>query len=233
MDLQPIKQRLREHLTDASVAGGFVPLDVCCLLICQLAGRDIDVEVEMKALDLIAETLDVSTFEGVIAGLFSGPQPLRGNTDAYYQITNSLLSEVRRTGLGIPITLSVLAMEIGRRKDIPIVGIGMPGHFLVADGAADDRYADPFNGVRIFGRDDARVLFQRYSGGAAAWNDAYLQVTSNIDILFRVVNNIRVACTKSFVDRHHLPWLLELLSWFPQGPAYDRGAAARSVAPFN
>ena len=233
MDLGPIKQRLHAILTDATGANGALPLDICCLLICQLAGREIDVDVELRALDLIAETLDASTFDGIIAGLFSGPQPLRGNTEAYYQITNSMLSDVRRTGLGIPITLSVLAIEIARRKGVPLVGIGMPGHFLVGDGAAPDRYADPFNGVRVFGRDGARELFQRYSGGAAAWDDAYLQVTSNVDILFRIVNNIRVACTRSFVERRNLPWVLELLSWFPQGPAFDRAAAARTVAAFN
>jgi regulator of sirC expression with transglutaminase-like and TPR domain len=232
VDPRPIKARLHALITGVDP----LPLDVSCLLICQLAGRDIDVEEERKALDMVAETLDATTFEGVIAGLFAGPQPLRGNTDAYYDITNSLLSDVRRTGLGIPISLSVLAMEIGRRKDVPIVGIGMPGHFLVGDGSIErgpDRFADPFHGVRIFGADGARELFQRFSGGAAAWSEAYLQVTSNIDILFRIVNNIRVACTKRFVDRQHLPWVLEVLSWFPQGQPFDQAAAARAVAPFN
>ncbi|MCU1396121.1 MAG: hypothetical protein JWM34_4549 [Ilumatobacteraceae bacterium] len=237
MDLGATKARLRAVLDGAEWIDGpdgpVLPLDLCCLLICVLAGRDIDVEVERRALDVIADTLDATTFDGVIAGLFSGPQPLRGNTDAYYAMSNSMLSDVRRSGLGIPISLSVLAMEVARRKDIPIVGIGMPGHFLVGDGAHPGRFADPFNGVRVFGADGARELFHRFSGGAAAWNDAYLRPTANIDILFRIVNNIRVACMKRFTDRQHLPWVFEVLSWFPQGPAYDEQAAARAVAPFN
>ncbi|MCU1387786.1 MAG: hypothetical protein JWL72_1124 [Ilumatobacteraceae bacterium] len=228
MDSRSIKVRLRSLIDSADPA-----LDEACLLLCCLAGRDVEVPVEMRALDIVAETLDASTFDGIVAGLFSGPQPLRGNTEAYYSISNSLLSDVRRTGMGIPISLSVLAIEIGRRKDIPVLGIGMPGHFLLGDGLIAGRYADPFNGVRVFGPEGARELFQRFSGGAAAWNDAFLLPSRNIDILFRIVNNIRVACTKQFAERRHLPWVLEVLSWFPQGPTFHPRTAARAVAPFN
>lgn len=228
MDSPSIKVRLR-----SLIESGEPPLDEACLLLCCLAGRDVEVPAEMRALDMVAEGLDASTFDGIVAGLFSGPQPLRGNTEAYYSISNSLLTDVRRTGMGIPISLSVLAMEIGRRKDIPVLGIGMPGHFLLGDGRIAGRYADPFNGVRVFGPEGARELFQRFSGGAAAWNDAFLLPSRNVDILFRVVNNIRVACTRQFAERHHLPWVLEVLSWFPQGPSFDPRSAAKAVAPFN
>ena len=210
-----------------------IVLDVSCLLICQLAGRAIVIDDELTALDELAASIDNATFEGVIAGLFAGPNALRGNTAAYYSVANSLLSDVRRTGLGLPITLSVLAMEVGRRKGVAIAGVGMPGHFLVGDGTGADRFADPFNGVRVFEGSGARELFERITGGKAPWNDAYLRPTSNIDIVFRIVNNIKVAASKHVIERQHLPWVLEVLSWFPQGHPFDPAAADRAVAPFN
>ena len=229
VDSTSIKRRLRAALTERA---GFVPLDVSCLLICQLAGLQVDVDHELAALDDLAASIETASFEGVIAGLFAGPRALRGNTDGYYDLGNSLLSEVRRTGLGIPITLSVMAMEVARRKGVAVLGIGMPGHFLIGDGTDDDRFADPFHGARVFDRIGAQELFRRVANGAA-WNDEYLRPANNADIMFRIVNNIRVACTKNFTDRHHLPWVLEVLSWFPHGPAFDERAAAKAVAPFN
>ena len=210
-----------------------IVLDVSCLLISQLAGREIVLDDELAALDALAASIDNATFEGVIAGLFAGPNALRGNTAAYYSVANSLLSDVRRTGLGLPITLSVLAMEIGRRKGVAIAGVGMPGHFLVGDGTGADHYADPFNGVRVFDGQSARELFERITGGKAPWNDAYLRPTSNVDIVFRIVNNIKVATSKHVIERQHVPWVLEVLSWFPQGQPFDPASADRAVAPFN
>jgi len=217
------------------ISGGedAIVLDLCCLLISQLAGRDIVIADELAALDAIAANIESATFEGVIAGLFAGPNALRGNTAAYYDLANSLLSDVRRTGLGLPITLSVLAIEVGRRKGVAIAGVGMPGHFLVGDGTGADRFADPFNGVRVFDGEGARALFERVTAGRAPWNEAYLRPASNLDIVYRIVNNIKVASSKQIVERHHLPWVLEVLSWFPQGIPFDPIEADRAVAPFN
>lgn len=229
--MDPSSAKARLHELVAARDGASVPLDLSCLLICQLAGRDIDIDVEMAALDALAAGIERPTFDGVITGLFAGPQALRGNTAAYYDIANSLLSEVRRTRQGIPITLCVLAMEVARRRGIPMAGIGMPGHFLVGDTA--DHFADPFSGVTVFRAEGARALFHRVSGGTVVWQDDYLRPATNLEILFRVLNNIKNACSRSFADRHHLPWVLEVLSWFPQGPSFDPEVAARIVAPFN
>lgn len=242
MDSKRTKARLHAVLTGLETGTGsgetqlsaeVVPLDLSCLLICQLAGREIDLGQELAALDALADAIEQPTLEGVLAGLFAGPQAMRGNTAAYYDISNSLLSDVRRSGMGIPISLSVLAIEVARRRGVALVGIGMPGHFLVGDATVADRYADPFSGARVFGADGARELFHRVSGGAVAWNEDHLRPATNADIVFRILNNIKVACTKSFAERHHLPWVLEVLSWFPRGTAFDPAAAARIVAPFN
>ena len=77
-----------------------------------------------------------------------------GNHDDYYDPRNSYLHEVLERRVGIPITLSVLAIEIGRRVGVPVVGVGMPAHFLVRDGADAARDGDA---SRFHPRDDRDV----------------------------------------------------------------------------
>ena len=71
-----------------------------------------------------------------------------GNTTDYGDPANSYLDDVLDRRLGIPITLSVLMIEVGRRIGVPLRGVGMPGHFLVNAGAGE--WYDPFHqGVRL------------------------------------------------------------------------------------
>ena len=229
MDPTSTKARFKEllQLPDARL-----PLDELCLLICRLAGTGIDVDEEMRKLDVAARAVP-PTFEGLMTHLFQGPAAIRGNGEDYYAIGNSLLSEVHRTGLGIPITLSVLAIELGRRVGVGIVGIGMPGHFLVRSTGDRDGFADPFGGGRLLDREGVRKLFARVTSGRAPWNEAYFRVVSTRDIVFRILNTIRIACNKNDDDAVHLAWVLELLSWFPQGEPFDVRAAERAMAKFN
>jgi regulator of sirC expression with transglutaminase-like and TPR domain len=71
----------------------------------------------------------------------------RGNRDDYYDPRNSFLNDVLDRRLGIPISLGVLAIEVGRRLDVPLAGIGFPGHFLLR-GATEEAplFLDPFHG---------------------------------------------------------------------------------------
>jgi hypothetical protein len=229
VDPRSAKVRFNEllQLPDAQL-----PLDELCLLICLLAGLDIDVDDELRKLDIAARAVP-PTFDGLMTHLFQGPAAIRGNGEDYYNIRNSLLSEVHRTGLGIPITLSVLGIELGRRAGVDIVGIGMPGHFLVRSRDDRDLFADPFGGGRVLDRQGVRDLFARITSGRAPWNEAYFRVVTNRDIAFRILNNVRVACNKNDADALHLPWVLELLSWFPHGEPFDAKAAERAMAKFN
>ena len=209
-----------------------LPLDVLCLLICQLAGDDIVVEDEQRRIDEISRVIPPS-FEGVVSFLFTGPGGIRGNTENYYDVNNSLLSRVRDRGIGIPITMSVIAMECARRIDVPMVGIGLPGHFIVRSGADSDLFADPFHAGALLDRNGVLALFRRLAGPGAAWHDSYLHPVSARDIVFRVLNNIKLASGRTFAGRAMLPWVLELLSWFPQGEPFDPRTAAALMSPYN
>ena len=77
----------------------------------------------------------------------------RGNTDDYSDPENSFLDSVMTRRVGIPITLSVLMMEVGRRIGVDIDGVGMPGHFLVRPRVAEAEatWCDPFHGFALLG----------------------------------------------------------------------------------
>ncbi|MEO7398363.1 MAG: transglutaminase-like domain-containing protein [Ilumatobacteraceae bacterium] len=229
MDPNTTKARFRELLR---LPDHELPLDVLCFLICQLAGLEIDVDDEQRKLDISALPIRPD-FNGVMTHLFQGRAAVRGNAEDYYNIDNSMLSEVHRNGLGIPITLSVLGMEIGRRAGVGIAGVGMPGHFLVRSTEDHNVFADPFGGGRILDQDGVRALFTTLTSGRAPWHDRYLRPIGARDIVFRILNNVNVACTKSFTDAPNLPWVHELLSWFPHGSPFDVHAASKAMARFN
>jgi len=85
-------------------------------------------------------------------------QRLRGNDDDYYNIGNSLLPSVVETRLGIPISLAVVYILVGKRAGLAVEGIGLPGHFIVRH---EEIFFDPFHGGRRIGLDECRALLQQ------------------------------------------------------------------------
>jgi regulator of sirC expression with transglutaminase-like and TPR domain len=85
-------------------------------------------------------------------------QRLRGNDDNYYNLRNSLLPSVIDTRLGIPISLSLIYILVGRRAGMQVDGIGLPGHFIVRH---EDIFFDPFHGGRRVGLDECKALLEQ------------------------------------------------------------------------
>ena len=90
---------------------------------------------------------------------------LGGDIDNYYDPRNSYLNEVMDRRKGIPITLAVVWMEVGRRAGITVQGVGLPGHFLIY---AAGQLVDPFGGGEAIGSDEAAALFAENFGGDAS-----------------------------------------------------------------
>jgi len=125
------------------------------------------------------------------AFLFEG-EGFRGNAEDYYNPRNSCLNDVLDRRLGIPITLSVLMMEIGRRVDLPIAGIGLPGHFVVgAEVGGAMAVVDPFGGGRALTREDADALVMRAVGRPVHLTDAHFAPASKRDIITRMLLNLK------------------------------------------
>ena len=109
---------------------------------------------------------------------------LRGNTDDYYTIENSLLPEVIDTRLGIPITLSLVYMFVARRARLDFQGVGLPGHFIVRAG---EHFFDPFHGGRRLRLDDCRVLVEQQQMVLTA---QHLRPATPRQMLIRMLGNI-------------------------------------------
>ena len=93
---------------------------------------------------------------------------------------------------GIPITLSVVYLDIGRQVGLPINGVGMPGHFLVQYTAqAASFWIDPFHRGTVLTRQDCATRLRQIYGQSMAWHDTYLQPVSDRDILRRILSNLK------------------------------------------
>jgi len=111
-----------------------------------------------------------------------------GNRENYYLPENSYINTVLETKKGIPISLSVLMLLLAERLNLPLHGIGMPGHFLVAwsDGQ-NEIFIDPFNGGRMLIR---KEIESQLSGEGKMLLDQYLQKVSTRQIIARMIRNL-------------------------------------------
>ena len=105
-----------------------------------------------------------------------------GNEAAYYDPCNSYLNDVIDRRKGIPITLAVVLIALGRRVGLQVDGIGFPGHFLVRVGGPDGDYLDPFNEGRVLKRVDLFQLAQRFLGDQHQLVESQLQ-PAKIDVM--------------------------------------------------
>jgi regulator of sirC expression with transglutaminase-like and TPR domain len=113
-----------------------------------------------------------------------------GDEDDYYDPRNVLLGPLLERRKGMPILLSILWMEVGRRAGIPVAGIGLPGHFIVRVGPPPGTLADPFAGGVPLTVDDCRRKVKALAGGRVPWRAEYLRQMELPAILERVLRNL-------------------------------------------
>ena len=115
-----------------------------------------------------------------------------GNADRYDDPRNSFLNEVLDRRLGIPISLAVVYLEIGRRGGLRLEGINFPGHFLVrAPDAVEDLIVDPFHGGALLSEIDCRQLLREYVGDESAFDRALLATATRQHIVVRMLVNLK------------------------------------------
>ena len=113
-----------------------------------------------------------------------------GNERHYYDADNSFLNRVLETRRGIPITLSLVYLEVGRRLGLNCYGVGLPGHFLVGL-AEPDLYLDAFHGGLLLSAADCRRQVAEGFGSHVPWQEEFLAPCSNLEILFRMLTNLK------------------------------------------
>jgi regulator of sirC expression with transglutaminase-like and TPR domain len=113
-----------------------------------------------------------------------------GNRENYYDPRNSYLNEVIDRRTGIPITLSIIYMAVAQRVGLSLLGVGMPGHFLVKQAGPPEIYADPFNGGRLIDAAGCAKLVEDVSGGRLDLRPEHLSAVSKKQILTRMLSNL-------------------------------------------
>jgi regulator of sirC expression with transglutaminase-like and TPR domain len=185
-----------------------IDLARACLMIAQDAYPGLDVErylgdIERLALRLRARLPQSGGAEEKVVALneFLFHQlGFHGNAQEYYDPRNSYLNEVLDRRTGIPITLSILYMEVGRRVGLPLEGVSFPGHFLVRLRLRGGTLVlDPFTGGAPLSEPDLRERLQRVIPSGVADNvpvaelplDQFLEAATNRQILSRLLRNLK------------------------------------------
>lgn len=173
------------------------------LLIAQEEQPELDVAAYLQRLDALAAEVrarapEPSTPAATLARLnefLFHEERLSGNAADYYDPRNSFLNEVLDRKIGIPITLSVIYMEVGRRLGMNIFGVGFPGHFLVKyTGPDGEVILDPFHGGVSLTHDQlAQKLRDMYGEGNPFLTQIprLLTPASKREILVRMLRNLK------------------------------------------
>ncbi|HSW39533.1 MAG TPA: transglutaminase-like domain-containing protein [Acidobacteriota bacterium] len=176
------------------------PLDRAALDLCLDDYPELDIRQYLYRLDTLAARVEVLTgkdrravnFISSINTVLFVQEGLRGNVEDYFDPRNSFLNEVLDRRLGIPISLSVVYMEVARRIGFPVVGIGFPGHFLVKHvDEGNDIIIDAFNGGRVLTMNECRELMDKIHDGALEMNDSFFQPMAKRAIVTRMLYNLK------------------------------------------
>lgn len=163
---------------------------------------------QMPGIDAAQVDAKIQEFADTVRKRVRGPQPQAilahlhqflfdelgfiGNTENYYNASNSYLPAVLKTKKGLPITLSLIYKLIGERLGLRIYGIGLPGHFMCAIETGDPTpmLIDPFGGGRVLTDDEAHHMVQERFGPEVEWSNELLQPVTHLHWLTRMLQNL-------------------------------------------
>ncbi|MFT5209830.1 MAG: regulator of sirC expression with transglutaminase-like and TPR domain [Flavobacterium sp.] len=175
-----------------------IKLDEAALLISAESEPGLDIPFFLQHLDAMAikfETLINETSElgvsvtGLTQFIHQG-EGFSGNTEDYYDPRNSFLNKVLENKRGIPITLALIHICLGKRLGIQVDGMNFPGRFLVKYGNSLSTIVDPFSG-RVLSPADCNTLLKQIAGPKALVKEHYFDTASNKDILVRMLDNLK------------------------------------------
>jgi regulator of sirC expression with transglutaminase-like and TPR domain len=177
-----------------------VTLDIAALELASIEFPRLDFEASLLRLDHLAEQLQsqlrphasgIDFIHAMNELLFEVLQ-FRGNEGDYYDPRNSCLNAVLSRRLGIPISLSIVYMEVARRVSRAVSGIGLPGHFIVLYQDEDSRYwVDPFNRGRVLSYDDCCALAKETAGVDVRDVPGVLAPVTKRQIMVRMLSNLK------------------------------------------
>lgn len=139
-----------------------------------------------------------------------------GNQKEYYDPRNSFFNDVIDRRLGIPITLALVYLEIARRIDFPMVGVGMPGHFLIRPNIPDmEIFVDAFNGGEVMFAQDCENRLSQVFQQPVSLQPEFLEAVSNRQFLMRMLTNLKYIYLKQQNLAKSLAAIERILLLFP------------------
>lgn len=205
-----------------------LPLDEAALLIAAHAYPGLDLATELGRLDELAAGCGEPSLEAWRRYLFV-ELGFSGNEVDYHDPANSFLNEVVRRRTGIPISLSVLAMEVGRRIGLELQGVGMPGHFLLRHEGPPVTFVDAFARGQLLDAGGCEARFRATQGDDAPFLPSYLDPVGSRAILARMLANLKaVYAGRGQVEE--LAWVVQLRLTIPGVPPDEHRDAARVLA---
>lgn len=176
-----------------------IDLARAALLIAATEYPGLSVERELFRIDEIAEGIaprmddDTPLYQlNTLSEYLFDELKFAGNHTNYYDPRNSFLNDVIERRVGIPITLSLLYIEVGKRLGVPLLGIGMPGHFIVRHRDESDVFVDPFHGGILLSEDECAQRVKQVTQGALIWDRSYLQPVRSREFIARMLRNLKV-----------------------------------------
>lgn len=198
MDFSLARQRFYQEVQQPDEA---IDLAKAALYIAQEAYPDLDTDAYLNALDTMAdevrERLPKEPYPLKIIGVLNHylfeDLGFQGNTQDYYNPRNSFLNEVLERRTGIPITLSLIYLEVAKRIEFPMAGVGMPGHFLIRPTVKDMAiYVDPYHQGEILFEQDCQDRLRQVYGESASLQPSHLETVSSKTLLMRMLANLKI-----------------------------------------
>lgn len=212
-----------------AVRGDNIDLGQTAFLIAMAEYPHLDIKEEMRVLDSLAAAAsrrfsrdnDPLYQANALSEYLFDEVGFGGNSQEYYDPRNCFLNDVISRRLGIPITLSLVYMEVGKRLGIAFEGIGMPGHFLVRNKVGRERLLiDPFHRGILLTEQECAQRLRDIAGESVPWDKRYLNPVTDRELVSRILRNL-ISIYQMRQDRPRAvkfnKWLLTLESQAPLG----------------
>jgi regulator of sirC expression with transglutaminase-like and TPR domain len=139
-------------------------------------------------LDTHDEPLDIISS---VSSFLSVERGFKGNVEDYYNPENSYINRVLERRTGLPISLCIIYLLVAKRLNIPLFGVGMPGHFLLKYEVGEKEiFLDPFRGAKLLSRTDCRDFIETTGYG---FREEYFSPVTNQQIVERMIRNLILA----------------------------------------
>lgn len=198
------------------------------LLIAKVAYPHLDESLYLERLDRIASkvkrdiTADLNAADIIsrINHIIFDEEKFRGNRENYYDPDNSFLNRVLDRKTGIPITLSLIYIEVAGRLGLDVRGIGLPGHFITALHHTSGKiFIDPFHKGAIRSVDECLEIVRTYTGETVIPDRHWLQPISRKEFLARMLRNLKLIYARQKNDIMLFKMVHWILTLQPEAPA--------------